>query len=186
MLKLVDDQSDAVASSEIADLFTPSAAQVLVSNVKQLVYSTANSLAHSPLEFSFNTGKSFVDLQSSQLVVQCKITDEKGTSLKVKDGDPKVGLVNYFGQTFVKQYQLFIGNDLVYDSGVNNQYIAYLNALLCYDDSYKSTVLRAGGWVTENDGSAADDSGYVTRCSLSRDCVFPSSNNQRPYLHLQT
>ena len=66
MLKLVDDQSDAVASSEIVDLFTPS------------IYSTANSFAHSPLECSFNIGNSFADLPRSQLVVKCKKTDEKG------------------------------------------------------------------------------------------------------------
>ena len=170
MLKLLNSESDGVASSEICDLFTPPVTQLAVASSKVVEHNPVNSLAHAPIEFNITGSKSFLDLQSSYLYVRCKVVNDKGGAVAAPTAgqSTKYALINLFGQTFVKQFQLFVGNELIYDSGIHNHYLSYINSVLSYDSSYKETVLAAAGWVPEEFPESAADEGYLARATAAQ------------------
>ena len=164
MLKLLDPSSDLAASSEIADLFAPPTTQLAVSSSKFLDYTPVNPLSHTPIEFNITPSKAFLDLQSSYLYVRVRIVDDTGAQAKAPaGGEAKFALLNYFSQTFVKQIQVSIGHESVYDSGVNHHFTSYLTTLLSYDELYKSSILAAGGWATEEDSESENCKGFKAR-----------------------
>ena len=115
-----------MASSEISDLFTPPTTQLVVSGAKIIEHSPVNSLNHMPIEFSVSAGKSFLDLQNSYLYVRCKIVDDEGIVMdEPEEGEAKkVALSNLFGETFIRQMQIFYGQDMIYDSSTNHPYLS--------------------------------------------------------------
>ena len=170
MLRLLNPESTGVASSEISDLFTPPTTQLVVSGAKIIEHSPVNSLNHMPIEFSVSAGKSFLDLQNSYLYVRCKIVDDEGIVMdEPEEGEAKkVALSNLFGETFIRQMQIFYGQDMIYDSSTNHPYLSMVSALLAHDSEYKRTVLAAAGYTEEEKMDNSDDPGFLARVAKSK------------------
>jgi len=126
---------------------------------------TADPIQHgAPIEFLIlPTGFSYLDLNSSKLEVQCKITKADGTNVAA---DANVGVTNLTLHSLFRNIEMEIGKNrkTITDTTPLYPYRAFFETLLSYSKHVKKTRLLTEGWIEDTvktfDDFQIDDAGH--------------------------
>ena len=123
------------------DLFSVPPTQVSLEKGHWIDYQPVSSVSDGgPITFICPGTENYVDLSKTILVVKAKVTKADGSDL---DADEKVGPVNNFLHSLFKQVDVFLKDKLVSQATGTYSYRAYLETLLNYGPSAKTSQLTA-------------------------------------------
>ena len=118
---------------------------------------TADPIQHgAPIEFLIlPNGFSYLDLNSSKLEVQCKITKADGSNVA---GDANVGVTNLTLHSMFRNIEMEIGKNRksVSDTAPLYAFRAFLETLLSYSDDVKKNRLLTEGWIEDTESHFDD------------------------------
>ena len=158
MNSIFDAASSPSVFSEM-DLFAVPPTQVAVERTFDDVIRPMNTVTDDgPYEFSIMGNQYFLDMSANKVYMKLKITNEDGTDITghIDGVNNEVGSnygvpINLIGQTFFKQVKMYIGGKLVYDSGDNYPFLAYITTELNFSREVKDTFLTSAGYDKEWD-----------------------------------
>jgi hypothetical protein len=81
----------------------------------------------------------------------------------------KISGIQLFGQTFVQQLKVSIGNTDVYDSGTLYPYKAYITNELSFPANVKENFLSIAGYYPSETHDSDADEGFKNRCEIFKD-----------------
>ncbi|XP_072014879.1 uncharacterized protein F54H12.2-like [Amphiura filiformis] len=141
-MAFVHDQSCECTLSQL-DLFTVPPTQTSVVSGMWTEFFPVSSITSdtAPLEFNINGGDEYLDMSSTILQVQAKITRANGNDLEAQD---QVGPINLFLHSLFSQVDISINGRLVSHSSSTYTYRALFESLLNYDKNSTETQLTTG------------------------------------------
>ena len=167
----IHDESEPAIKSEL-DMFTVPPTAIAVQHAKWVHIHPRNARSEDstgPFEFSIERDGNFYDMSSSFLLATLKITHSDGKDLDTTLSEYSAP-ANYIGATLFRNVRVFMNNSLVYDSGPNYAYRCMMEALLNYPEDTKNTILRAGGYWTQDwdKWNTSTSVGYAHRAALAK------------------
>lgn len=154
---------DSCVKSEL-DLFTTPLPQTLIDESHyQEIRPIASITEHGPIEFVLKgTPDEFLDLSKSYLHIQCKITKADGSNLSGvtvnQDGSldedtlEHASVINYALHSMFKQVDITLGDKVM--SLPLYPFKAYIETLLGFDETSKTSQLTASMWYKDTQGVA--------------------------------
>lgn len=164
------DESSAVSTKSELELFTVPITQVAIKrSFKDVIYPSNPITNEGPYEFRIPPDPNFINFAKHYLYFQLRITRANGNNLVAAgaDADPAVAPINAIGKTFFKQIKLFLNSKLVYDSGDNYHYRAFMETELNSGYDAKTSHLSACLYNSETGNiDEAANAGFVARSAL--------------------
>ena len=149
-MAFVHRQSCEGVKSEL-DLFGVPPTQTSIEDAQWVEHQPMASLeSGGPIEFLLpGSGDTYLDLASSYLHVQAKVTKGNGTPL---DPDNAVAPVNNWLHSLFSQVDVYLNGTLVTPSTNTYPYCAYIETLLSYGSEAKETQLTSQLWYKDTAG----------------------------------
>jgi hypothetical protein len=171
-MAFVHDSSAECTKSEL-DLFQVEPTQVSVEEGTDHDYHPLSSLTDaSDIEFLVNGSSDYVDLNNSFLYIKAKITKADGSNL---DADEATAPVNNFLHSLFSQVDVQLEGTTITSSNATYAYRAYIETLLSFNKSSKSTQLSTAMYYKDTAGrmdsitvvDATSNSGFMKRRELA-------------------
>jgi len=175
MPQLVDRNSAPAAKAEL-NLFSVPATQVAIERSYYQEFYPKNPLTTQPIRFEIPQNPAFLDVCHHKLFCKFRVTHADGTvitSLPAANPPDFAGLINYFGNTFLRQVKVYDANRLIWDSGDDYGYKAMIEVLLGADTEAKRSHLRSALFVGDTPGHmdtlGVGNDGLVARETVTRE-----------------
>ena len=142
------------AKSEL-DLFTVPPTQTSIESGSWVEYNPISSIADGvPIEFVVGgSGQDYIDLANTQLYVRAEIVQANNTAI---DNTHQVGPVNLLLHSLFSEVDLKLNDTLVSSTNNTYAYRAYIETLLSYGQSAKTSQLTASLYY-KDDATLMDD-----------------------------
>ena len=149
-MAFVNDQSCECTLSQL-DLFTVPPTQTSVVSGQWAEFFPVSSITSdtAPIEFNINGGDEYLDMSSTILQIQAKITKEDGTDLE--EGD-QIGPVNLFLQSLFSQIDISLNGRLISHSSSTYGYRALFETLLNYGKDATESQLTLSLFYKDSGG----------------------------------
>jgi len=151
--QLVDRNSAPAAKAEL-NLFSVPATQVAIERSYFQEFYPKNPIAVQPIRFEIPQTHAFLDVRHNKLYCKFKVTRADGTNIN-SDGAPAPdfsGIINYLGNTFIRQLKVYDNTKLISDSGDTYSYKAIIELLLGAGLEAKLSHLRAAAFIGDQAG----------------------------------
>ena len=151
-MAFIHSQSCECVSSEL-DLFAVPPTQTSIESAGYVEYHPISTLANdaSPIEFVVpRGGQDYLDLASTQLYVRAQIQQAGGEALGADDA---VGPINLLIQTLFSDVEIKVNDMLITSANNTYAYRAYLETILSYGPSAKTSQLTASMYYKDIAGA---------------------------------
>lgn len=176
---LMNSESDVLIKSEL-DLFSVPPTTVAVQKSFWEDHRPTHAITnHGPYEFSIVGDGHYIDMSSNYVYLKIKIVKADGTAVgalgnvvdAAKGGGKEdaaseppthfVAPINMIGATFFKQVKMIVNGKLIFDSGTDYPFLAYMLTDLNYDRNAKKTILQTTGYHRDYETSFEHGAGQL-------------------------
>ena len=146
-----EDQRSILAALSELNLFQKKVLQTAIVSEYDRDFNTIATLQpDAPIDFNIQgSNNQFLDLNSSFLELQTKITKENGTALVAED---KVAPINLTGPSLIQLAEMEIGGKTITDPNTRYPLRAWIETVTNFDKSVLETRMLADGWIKDTAG----------------------------------